>query len=81
MITGTARVSNDRAKIKELWRSPDKAWWGLADDPAIRVIVVEAEDAEIWKGPNRLIAGAKLLTAAVTGAKVDFGESKKVDHL
>ena len=33
------------------------------------------------KGPNRVIAGAKLLTAAVTGAKVDFGESKKVDTL
>ena len=45
------------------------------------MIIVEPEDAEIWKGPNRLIAGAKLLTAAVTGAKVNFGESKKVDHL
>ena len=81
VITGTARVSGDRAKIKELWSSPDKAWWDSADDPAVRVIVVEPDDAEIWKGPNRLIAGAKLLTAAVTGAKVDFGESKKVDHL
>ena len=81
VITGTARVSNDRAKIKELWGSPDKAWWDSADDPAIRLIIVEPDDAEIWKGPNRLIAGAKLLTAAVTGAKVDFGESKKVDHL
>jgi general stress protein 26 len=81
VITGTARVSNDRAKIKELWGSPDKAWWDSADDPAVRVIIVEPDDAEIWKGPNRLIAGAKLLTAAVTGAKVDFGESKKVDHL
>ena len=53
----------------------------LADDPAVRVIIVEPDDAENWKGPNRLIAGAKLLTAAVTGAKVDFGESKKVGHL
>ena len=81
VITGRARVSNDRAKIKELWSSPDKAWWDSAEDPAVRVIIVEPDDAEIWKGPNRLIAGAKLLTAAVTGAKVDFGESKKVDHL
>ena len=81
VITGTARVSDDRSKIKELWTSTDKAWWDSADDPAVRVIVVEPEDAEIWKGPNRLIAGAKLLAAAVTGAKVDFGESRKVDHL
>ncbi len=81
VITGTARLSNDRAKIRDLWSAADKAWWESPDDPAIGLIEVEPDDAEIWKGPNRLIAGAKMLAAAVTGAKVDFGESKKVDHL
>ena len=52
VITGTACVSNDMAKIKELWVSADKAWWDSADDPVIRVIIVEPDDAEIWKGPN-----------------------------
>jgi general stress protein 26 len=80
-ITGQARVSNDRAKIRELWSSADAAWWDSADDPAIRLIVVEPEDAELWKGPNRIVAGAKLLAAAVTGAKVNFGANQKVDHL
>ncbi len=81
VITGTARVTRDREKIKELWSAVDRAWWESADDPAIRVVAVEPEDAEIWKGPNRLVAGAKLLMSAVTGAKGDFGESRKVDHL
>jgi len=81
VITGTARVSDDRGRIHELWTAADKAWWDSAGDPAIRVIEVEPDDAELWKGPNRLMAGAKMLAAAVTGAKVDFGESKKVDHL
>jgi general stress protein 26 len=80
-ITGEARVRDDRAKVAELWSSADRAWWDGPEDPAIRVIEVTPEDAELWKGPNRLVAGAKLLTAAVTGAKVDFGESVKVDHL
>ena len=26
-VTGTATVSNDRAKIKELFSTPAKAWW------------------------------------------------------
>jgi general stress protein 26 len=81
VITGDARVSDDRAKTRELWTRADEAWWDSADDPAIRVIAVEPADAELWKGPNRLVAGAKMLTAAVTGAKVDFGENRKIDHL
>jgi general stress protein 26 len=80
-ITGHATVSNDREKIRELWSSADEAWWDSADDPAIRVIAVEPDDAELWKGPNRIIAGAKMLAAAVTGAKMEFGENQKVDHL
>lgn len=81
VITGTASVSNDRAKIAELWTGADRAWWDDADDPAIRLITVDPEDAELWQGPNRITAAAKLVAAAVTGAKADFGENVKVDHL
>lgn len=80
-ITGTASVTNDRRKIRELWSAADEAWWESADDPSIRLLTVEPEDAELWKGPNRLLAGAKMLVAAMTGAKVDFGDNRKVDHL
>ena len=81
VITGRATVSTDRARIAELWSSADKAWWDSADDPSIRPLTVEPGDAELWNGANRLVAGAKMLAAAVTGAKVDFGENVKVDHL
>ena len=34
----------------------------MADDPDVRLMItVDPEDAELWKGPNRLVAGAKLL--------------------
>ena len=39
-LTGTAVVSNDRAKIKELFSTPAKAWWHSADDPDIRVLKI-----------------------------------------
>ena len=80
-ITGRADVSNNRARIEALWTSADEAWWDSAKDPSIRLIAFDPEDAELWKGPNRLVAGAKMLTSAVTGAKTDFGENKKIDHL
>jgi general stress protein 26 len=80
-VTGNAVVSNDRTKIKELWTAADSAFWDDEDDPSIRLIAVTPEDAELWVGPNRLVAGAKLAAAALTGAKVDMGENVKVDNL
>lgn len=77
-ITGRATVTNDRARIAELWNDFDKAWWDDENDPAIRLLTVVPEDAELWDSPNKLIATAVMLTAAVTGAKPKFGENAKV---
>ncbi len=80
-ITGTASVSDERAEVDALWTAADKAWWDGPEDPAIRVVTVRPEDAELWKGQNRMILAAKLLTAAATGIKADMGENAKVDQL
>lgn len=73
-IIGEARVSNDRAKIAELWTPFAKAWWDDENDPRIRLITVLPEAAEVWEGPNQLVAGAIMLTAAVTGSKPAVGD-------
>ncbi len=73
-IAGTAELSNDRAKIADLWSEFDKAWWDGADDPDIRLLTVTPEDAELWDSPGRVVATAKMLAAAVTGAKPIVGE-------
>lgn len=78
VIAGKADVSNDRAKIEELWSPFDKAFWESADDPAIRLVTVTPEDAELWDGPNGLIASAKMLFAVATGATPDMGDNAKV---
>ncbi len=80
-ITGTATVSDERAEVDALWTAADKAWWDGPEDPNIRVVTVTPEDGEVWKGQNRMILAAKLLTAAVTGVKADMGERAKVDQL
>ncbi len=78
-ITGKAKVSNDRAKIKDLWSSFDKAWWDNENDPAIRVLSVSPDDAELWDGPNSVVAAAKMVTAAVTGMRPSLGDNAKVE--
>ena len=76
--SGTARITQDRAKIHELWSDFDKAWWENEKDPRIRLLTVRPERAELWDSPNKLLSFATMLTAAVTGAKTDLGDNATV---
>ena len=77
-VTGTAVVSNDRAKIKELFSMPAKAWWDSPDDPNIRVLKITPDDAEFWDSPGSVISYVKMAAAAVTGTRPDLGVNRKV---
>jgi general stress protein 26 len=74
---GTATVSRDKAKIHELWNPMFKAWFPEGeDDPQITVIRVDVSEAQYWEASSsKLVFGIKYLAAAVTGGKVDVGES------
>jgi general stress protein 26 len=77
-VTGTAVVSNDRAKIKQLFTTTAKAWWDSAEDPNIRVLKITPDDAEYWDSPGSVIAYVKMATAAVTGSRPEIGDNRKV---
>ena len=77
-LSGKATVSNDRAKIKELWSPFARAWWDGPEDPAIRVIKVTPKDAELWDSPGRVVTTISMLAAAVTGRSPRIGENAKV---
>ena len=77
-LTGTAVVSNDRARIKELFTTTAKAWWDSAEDPNIRVLKITPDDAEFWDSPGSVISYVKMAAAAVTGTRPDLGDNRKV---
>jgi general stress protein 26 len=77
-VTGTAAVSNDRARIKQLFSTPAKAWWNSADDPNIRVLKVTPDDAEFWDTPGSVISYVKMAAAAMTGSRPEIGNNRKV---
>ena len=77
-LTGSAEISNDRAKIKELWSTPAKAWWQSADDPSIRVLKVTPKDAQYWDSPGTAVSYIKMFAAAVSDTTPDIGRSAKV---
>ena len=77
-LSGRALISNDRAKIRELFSTPAKAWWDSAEDPNIRVLKVIPDDAEFWNSPGTVISYVKMVAAAVSNTRPNIGENRKV---
>jgi general stress protein 26 len=79
VISGSAKLSNDREKIKALWNDSDKAWWKDENDPSIRLVTLTPENGELWDSPGRAVAFAKMALAIVTGGAPKMGDNAKVD--
>lgn len=77
-VTGDASVSNDRAKIKELFTTWAKAWWDSPEDPNLCLLKVVPTQAEYWDTPGKVISSIKMAVAAATGNRPDIGENRKV---
>ena len=78
--------TDDRAKIRELWSSFDKAWWDSADDPDIRLLVVEAYEWAFLKPIRKLyynliITMVAVVIAVLIGGIETLGLLKDQLHL
>ena len=72
-INGHASVSQDSAKIDQLWRPIMKNWFTEGrEDPRISVIKVTPVNGYYWETKHGfVIAGMKILLGAVTGNASD----------
>ncbi len=78
VMSGEAELSNDRAKIDDLWTDSDKAWWEDKTDPTIRVLKLTPSNGELWDSPGKAVALVKMVAAAVTGTAPKMGDNAKV---
>ena len=85
-VSGTARVSHDRSKIRELCRPDWKAWFGgtgehagTAEDPRIALIMIDVQSVIYMKNdkpaPVVLFEVAK---GILTGETPDVGDVRRV---
>lgn len=72
-LDGTATVSRDQAKIKELWKPILKTWFTEGeDDPRITVIDVTTADGYYWDNKHgNAVAGVKMMVGAALGKTID----------
>ncbi len=74
-LQGSARTTDDRALVHELWNPAAGAYFEGKDDPAVRVLEVDVSYGEFWDGPSgrvgQLLSIAK---AALGGQSGDQGD-------
>jgi general stress protein 26 len=64
-LHGRVSVDNDRAVIDRLWNRFIAAWFeGGKDDPKLRLLRFDPDDAEIWLDASSAFAGLRLLLGA-----------------
>jgi general stress protein 26 len=79
-ISGTARTSQDRAKLRELWGFFAEAWLPQGpDDADTALIEVEPEEAKLWDGTrSSLIQAIKMAAAVATQSPPSGGRVEQV---
>ena len=87
-VAGRARISQDRAKIRELWARDWKAWFpdeggdrdGGPDDPRLVLIGVDVELAHYMTVDKpQAIVLFEVVKGMVTGSTPDIGTVKSVE--
>jgi general stress protein 26 len=86
-VSGIARVSKNRTKIRHLYKEDWKIWFGDEggdrdggpNDPRIALILVEAETATYMKvNKAKPVVLFEVLRAKVTGQRPNLGEVREV---
>ncbi len=80
-ISGTAEVTRDKEKMKEMWTPWIKPWFpaGL-DDPDLVLLKVSIDEAEYWDAPGSAIMRAYGFAKALTTGNTDaLGTNAKVN--
>ena len=78
-INGMLELSNDRAKLDELWNAVASSWFeeGKQDDD-VRLLKLSITDAEVWATTGGLGFLYQVAKSKVTGEKPDMGEHFEV---
>ena len=80
-VSGIARTTQDRAKLRDLWSMFSEAWLPEGPDAEdVALITVEPESAKLWDSTgSNLVYAAKILKANVTQTPPSGGTIKEVE--
>ena len=79
-VSGTARTSQNREKLRELWSMFTEAWLPQGPDAEdVALITVEPEEAKLWDSTSsNLVYAGKVLKAVATQTPPDGGRVEQI---
>lgn len=78
-VSGTARVLDDRAKMRQLWTPFLDLWFEKGvEDPTLRLIRVRVDRAEYWDSPSGRLVQLLGFIRKAAGGEPDLGEHRRV---
>lgn len=78
-LAGTARVSDDRAKLEELWDASAGAFMsGGPEDPDNVLLRIDGDTAEYWENPGKVAIAVQVAKGLVTDGEPDLGDNDTV---
>jgi len=78
-LAGTAHVSDDRAKLRELWDASAGAFMsGGPDDPESVLLRIDGDTAEYWESPGKAALVVQVAKGLVTDDRPDLGDNDTV---
>ena len=78
-LSGTARVSEDRAKLQELWDASAGAFMSGGPEDASNVLLeIDGATAEYWESPGKVKAAVELARGLVGRHTPDMGDNDTV---
>jgi general stress protein 26 len=73
-VDGKASLSNDKAKLDELWNVVADSWFeGGEQDPDVQLVRVDLTEAEVWATTGKLGFLYEIAKAQVSEVKPDMG--------
>ncbi|MET0311481.1 MAG: pyridoxamine 5'-phosphate oxidase family protein [Burkholderiaceae bacterium] len=78
-ISGNGVVTEDRAKIEQLWNKIAEAWFDGPNDPNLGLLKVNIHHAEYWDvNDSQMVQLLKMAKGAITGERPKMGEHKEL---
>jgi len=78
-LSGTARVDEDRAKLKELWDASAEIFMSGGPEDASNVLLeIDGATAEYWESPGKVSSAIQIAKGLVTDAEPDLGDNDTV---
>ncbi len=78
-LSGTAHVSDDTAKLKELWDASAGAFMsGGPEDPDNVLLRIDGDTAEYWESPGKVGVAIQMAKGLITDSEPDLGDNDTV---